>query len=113
MRWKRVRRFLRSRSAATWTVGSQNVFEAGNEPPPSTTPAGVTPEGTDPKLESDPLAAGVTLPEGAAPASEGGSRVRGKVEPGCAVYVAAENFLVVGHGDVAVAGPLSSPPELA
>ena len=75
---------------AAWTLGSQNVFEAGNESPPSLTATGVTPEGTEPALESYPSAAGATLPEGAAPASEGDSRVRGQAEPGGADYVAAE-----------------------
>ena len=54
------------------------MFEARNEPPPSPTAAEVTPEEPDPALESDPLAAGVTLPKGAAPASEGDSRVTGR-----------------------------------
>ena len=62
---------------AAWTLGSQNGFESGNELPPSPTAAGVTLEGTDPALESDSLAAGVAQPQGAAPASEGDSRVRG------------------------------------
>ena len=47
-------------AAAAWTLGSQNGFGAGNELPPSPAAAGVTPEGTDPALESDSLAAGVT-----------------------------------------------------
>ena len=62
---------------AAWTLGSQNGFEAGNELPLSSTAAGVTPERTDPGLESDSLAAGIIQREGAAPASEGDSRVRG------------------------------------
>ena len=84
------------------------MFEAGNELPSSPTAAGVTPEGTDPALESDSLAAGVTLPEGATPASEGDSRVRGQAEPGGAAYVAAENIMTE-HGDVTVAWPLPPP----
>ena len=67
---------------AAWILGSQNVSEVGNEPPLSPTAAGVTPEGPDPALESYPLAAGVTLPEGAAPTSEGDSRATGQAEPG-------------------------------
>ena len=90
---------------AAWTLGSQNGFEAGNELPPSPTAAGVTPEVTDPALESDSLAVGVGQPEGTAPASEGDSRVRGQAEPGGAVYVAVENTLMAKHGDVTVAGP--------
>ena len=70
----------RKRGASSAPDGSvdprvSNVFESGNELPPSPTAAGVTTEGTDPALESDSLAAGVTLPEGAALASEGDSRV--------------------------------------
>ena len=61
---------------AAWTLGSYNVFEAGNALPPSPTAVGVTPEGIYSALESGSLAVGVTLPEGAAPASEGDSRVR-------------------------------------
>ena len=96
--------------SAAWTLGSQTLFEAGNELPPSQTAAGVTPEGTDPALESDPSATQVTLPEGAAPASEDDSRVRGQAEAGgAAYYVAAENILMVGHGDSTVAGPLRPP----
>ena len=109
MRWKRVRRFPLSRRQRGPSLGSQNAFEAGNEPPPSQTAAGVTPEGTGPALERDPLAAGVTLPEGAAHASEGDSRVGGQAELGGAAYLAAENILMVGHGDTKVAGPLPPP----
>ena len=48
-------------STAAWTLGSQNVFGAGNSLPPSpTTAAGVMLEGTDPALENNLLAAGVT-----------------------------------------------------
>ena len=65
-----------------WTLVSQNVFEARNAPPPSPTAAGIAPEGADPVLESNPLAAGVTPPEGEAPASEGDLRIRGQAEPG-------------------------------
>ena len=61
---------------ATWTLGSQDVFEAGNALP-SPMAARVTQKGTDPVLNIDPPAVEVTLPEGAAPASEGDSRVRG------------------------------------
>ena len=56
-----------------------------------------------------PLAVGVTLLKGAAPASEGDSRVREKAEPGDAAYVAAENVVIVGNGDVMV--PLAPPTE--
>ena len=93
---------------AAWTLGFQNVFEAGNALPPSPT-AAVTPEGTDPALDSDPLVAGVTPPEGAAPASEGDSRVRGQAEPGDAACVAAANFLMAGERDVTVPGRLPPP----
>ena len=91
---------------AAWTLGFQDGFDAGNELPPSPTAAGVTPEGTDPALESDSLAAGVTQPEESAPASEGDSRVRRQAEPGGAAQVAVENILMAEHGDVTVAGPL-------
>ena len=91
---------------------SHNVFEAGNALPPSPTVVGVAPEGTDLAQESDPLAAGVTLSEGAAPTSEGDSRVRGQAGPEDAAYVAGENVLMVGDGDVTVPGPLP-PPESA
>ena len=94
---------------AAWTLGSQNRFEAENELPPSPTAAGVTPEGTDPALESDSLATGVTQLEGAAPASEGDSRVRGQAEPGGGACVAVENTLMAEHGDFTVAGPLPPP----
>ena len=85
------------------------MFETSNALPPSPTAAGVTLEGTDPALESDPLAAEVTLPEGEAPASEGDSRVRGQAGPGDAAYVAVENVLMVGDGDLTVPGPLPPP----
>ena len=96
-------------STATWTLGSKSVFEAGNAPPPFPRAAGVTPERTDPALESYPLAAEVTLPERAAPVSEGDSRVSGQAEPGDAAYVAAENIFMVGDGDFTVPGALPSP----
>ena len=110
MRWKRVRCFLLSRRQRG-PSGPKSVFEAGNEPPPSPTAAGVTPEGTEPALESYSLAAEVTLPEGAAPASEGDSRVRGQEDAGGADFVAAENILMVGREDAVVAGPLPPPPR--
>ena len=94
---------------AAITLGSQNGFEAGNGLPPSPTAAGVTSEGTDLALESDSLAAGVTQPEGAAPASGGDSRVRGQAEPGGAAYVAVENTLMAEQEDFTVAGPLPPP----
>ena len=94
---------------AAWTLGPQNGFEARNELPPSSTAVGVTSEGTDPALESDSLAAGVTQLEGTAPASEGDSRVRGQAEPGRAAYVAVENTLMAEQGDLTVAGPLPPP----
>ena len=79
------------RGTAAWTLGSQNVFEAGNELPPSPMATG-----TDPALENDSFAAGVTQQQGAAPASEGDTRVRGQAEPGGAAYVAVENTLMAG-----------------
>ena len=94
---------------AAWTLGSQNRFEAGNELPPSPTAAGVTPEGTDPALESDSLAPEVIQPEGAAPASEGDSRVRGQADPGGAAYIAMENTLIAEQGNITVAGPFPPP----
>ena len=71
------------------------MFEIGNALSPYPTATGVTQEGTDPALESDPLAAEVTPREGATPASEGDSRVRARLEPGDAAQVAAENVLMV------------------
>ena len=67
---------------AAWTLGSQNRLEAGTELPPSPKAAGVAPKRTDPALQSDSLAAGLTQPERAAPASESDSRVRRQAEPG-------------------------------
>ena len=60
---------------------------------PSATPAAVrgTAEGTGPARESDPLAAGVTPPEGATLASEGEPGGRKQTEPGGAVSVATGN----------------------
>ena len=95
----------------TWTLGSHKVFEAGNALPPLPTVAGVTPEGTDSALESDPSAAGATPPERTSPASEGNLRARGQAEPRDAAYIAAENFLTPGNGDVTVPGHL--PPTLS
>ena len=82
------------------------MFETVNELPPSPTAVGITPEETGPATEGDPLAEGVALAKGAAPSSKGESRVGGQVEPGGAAYEAVENILMVGHGDVTVAGPL-------
>ena len=90
----------------SWTLGSQNVIEARNPLPPSPTVAGVTPEGTDPALESDPVAAEVMSQKGEAPASERDSRVRRQAEPGDAAYVAADNSLTAKDGDVTVPGRL-------
>ena len=96
---------------AAWTLGSQNMLEAGKALPPSPTASGVTREATDPALESEPSEAGVTPPEGAVPASQGDSRVRGEAEPGDDGSVAAENFLTAGDRNATVPGCLPPPPR--
>ena len=89
---------------AAWTLGSQNVFEAGNELPPSPTAA------AGPARESDPLAAGVTPPEGATLASEGDPGEREETEPGGAVSVATANFQTTENREVAAPGHSPAPP---
>ena len=63
-----------------------------------------------PARESDPLAAGVTPPEGAALASEGDPGVRKQTEPGGTVSVATGNSRIAGNREATA--PRHSPPPL-
>ena len=63
----------------------------GDIPRATLAAARITAEKTVPERESDPLAAGVTPPKGAAPVSEGDPGVREQTEPGGAVSVATGN----------------------
>ena len=79
---------------------------------PSATPAAVrgTAEGTGPARESDPLAVGVTIPEGATLASEGEPGGREQTEPGGAVSVATGNSRTAENREASAPGHSRAPP---
>ena len=93
-----------------------DVTLAGPLPPPlsqpSATPAAVrgTAEGTGLARESDPLAVGVTPPEGATLASESDPGEREQPEPGGAVSVATGNSRTAKNREATAPGHSRAPP---
>jgi len=98
------------------TAGDGDTTAPGHLSPlprqPNATPttAGATTEGTEPARASNPLAAGVTPPEGEAPSPEGEPGVRGQAEPGHAASVAPGNPHTARDREATAPG--RSPPPL-
>ena len=93
-----------------------DVTVAGPLPPPLSQPSATPPavrgtaEETGPARESDPLAVGVTPPEGATLASEGDPREREQTEPGGAVSVATGNSRTAENREATAPGHSRAPP---
>ena len=66
----------------------RRLFPVLRQPNATPATAGATTKGTDPAREGNPLAAGVTPPEGEAPSSEGEPGVRGQAGTGHTASVA-------------------------